>query len=145
MLVYRTILTTGLIMFCWSFTTASLYGNEGKKNNVQEVTDGSFDKDVLKSSGLVLVDFWSSWCTCCRPLANSVEKLADDYGKKLKVTRVNVEDNPAIPHRYGVIGLPAVLVFNRGKVVKKWIGNISPDTLKKEVDALLKKKIKETK
>jgi thioredoxin 1 len=120
-----------------------LYGVEAKNVNVQEVTDASFEKEVLKSSTLVLVDFWSSWCTCCRPLASVVASMAGDYGDKLKVVRVNVEQNPAIPRRYSVVGLPAVLVFDKGKRIKKWVGNVSADTLKREMDALLKSRVKE--
>jgi thioredoxin 1 len=111
---------------------------ENPDPNVLVVTDSSFDKDVLKSAGPVLVDFWSSWCTCCRQVSSSISRMADHYKGSLTVAKVNVEDNPAVPRRYGVSGLPTVLVFNNGKLVKKWVGTVAEDSIKKEVLSLMK-------
>ena len=116
---------------------AFLFGAEEADKNVVQVTDGTFDRDVLKSQAPVLVDFWASWCTGCKQISSSVSQMADDYKGSLKVAKVNVEDNPGIPRRYGVNGLPTVLVFNNGKMVKKWVGNISQDKIKKEIESLL--------
>jgi thioredoxin 1 len=114
------------------------YANEDKKEPVKGVTDASFETDVLKSGKPVLVDFWAGWCPCCNLLQPTMGKFAEDYKGKLTVVRMNVEDNPARPRKLGVVALPAVIVFNNGKVVKKWMGNVSESDVRKEIDKVLK-------
>src|SRR5947199_1071776 len=89
-------------------------------NGITEVTDSSFDQDVLKSETPVLVDFWAAWCGPCRAIAPIVDELATEYAGKLKVSKMDVDRNSATPMRYGVRGIPTLLVF-KGDPVKEQI------------------------
>jgi thioredoxin 1 len=127
---------------------AVLYGGDGKisalqaeeikRAQVAAVTDADFSQRVLKSTKPVMVDFWASWCVNCRPLSPMVEKIAAGYGNKLKVAKVDVVENPASPRKFGVDLLPSILVFNHGKVVKRWVGTISEAGLKNGIEQVLK-------
>ena len=85
-------------------------------NGILEVTDANFDQDVLKSDQPVLVDFWAAWCGPCRALAPIVDELAKHYDGKIKVGKMDVDSNSATPMRYGVRGIPTLLVFKGGQV-----------------------------
>jgi len=85
-------------------------------NGIVEVTDANFDADVLKSDKLVLIDFWATWCGPCRAIAPIVEELATEYQGKVKVGKMDVDRNSATPMRYGVRGIPTLLVFKDGQV-----------------------------
>ena len=91
-------------------------------NGIVEVTDANFDSDVLKSDKPVLIDFWATWCGPCRAIAPIVEELAKDYQGKVKIGKMDVDHNSATPMRYGVRGIPTLLVFKDGKVVDKMVG-----------------------
>jgi len=88
---------------------------------VQQVGDDSFEREVLKSPTPVLVDFWAPWCGPCRAIAPVVEELAREYDGKLKVVKLNVDDNPQTPSRYGVRGIPNLIVFKGGEVKEQII------------------------
>jgi thioredoxin 1 len=128
-----------LFFGCWG-TATSLWAEEIKTQKVLTVTDANFEPDVLKSEKPIVVDFWAGWCANCRPLSLLMDKMADRYLGKLKIARVNVEENPRFPRRFGVETLPTVLVFNRGKVVKRWIGLVPEDRLKDGIEKVLKSK-----
>jgi thioredoxin 1 len=90
--------------------------------NAVAVTEQSFEAEVVKSSVPVLVDFWAAWCGPCRAIAPTVEELAGEYAGKLKVVKVDVDENPDVSGKYGVQSIPTLLVFKNGEVVERLIG-----------------------
>ena len=90
--------------------------------DVLAVSDDSFESEVLQSPAPVLVDFWAPWCAPCRAIAPVVEELARDYAGKLKVVKMNVDDNPRTPSQYGVRGIPTLLLIHGGQVKEQLIG-----------------------
>jgi thioredoxin 1 len=104
---------------------------------VQQVTDGSFDAEVLKSELPVLIDFWAPWCGPCKAIAPVVEELAREYGGRLKVVKMNVDDNPQTPTRYGVRGIPNLILFKGGQVKEQVIGAVPKAQLVKAIDAVV--------
>ncbi len=102
-------------------------------------TDQNFKKEVLESSLPVLVDFWAEWCAPCRMVAPVVEKIAKEYTGKLKVGKLNVDDNSETPAQYGIQGIPTLLLFRGGQVVNQMVGFQSEDKLKKEIDRVLER------
>jgi thioredoxin 1 len=115
-----------------------LQADEVKKSGVTAVTDSNFDQNVLKSPTPVLVDFWASWCVNCCRLSPTVEKILTGYGDRMKFEKFDVVDNPVCPRKLGVDMLPTLLVFNHGKVVKRWVGTISEASLKNGIEQVLK-------
>ena len=103
-------------------------------NGILEVTDANFDQDVLKSEQPVLVDFWAAWCGPCRALAPIVDELAKDYTGKIKVGKMDVDSNSATPMRYGVRGIPTLLVFKGGQVKEQIVGYVPKETIQKAID-----------
>lgn len=101
--------------------------------NVLEVSDGTFDAEVLHSDTPVLIDFWAPWCAPCRAIAPVVEELAGEYAGKLKVVKMNVDDNPQTPSRYGVRGIPNLILFQGGQVKEQIVGAVAKKRL---VDAI---------
>ena len=89
---------------------------------IVDVTDASFDGEVLKSETPVLVDFWAEWCAPCRQIAPIVKELADDYGDRLKVVKMNIDESPKTPGTYGIRSIPTLLAFRGGQVVGQLIG-----------------------
>jgi thioredoxin 1 len=92
--------------------------------NVSEFTAGSFQSDVLESSTPVLVDFWAPWCGPCRAIAPLVAAIADDFDGRLKVGKVNVDDNPGIAHQFHITSIPTILIFRDGQVVEQVMGAV---------------------
>ncbi len=86
------------------------------------VTDISFDADVLKSTGPVLVDFWAEWCGPCRAIAPSLEELSAEFAGKLNIVKVNIDENPITPGKYGVRGIPTLMLFKNGKPAATQVG-----------------------
>ena len=90
--------------------------------DVLAVTDDTFEREVLQSATPVLVDFWAPWCGPCRAIGPVVEELARDYSGKLKVVKMNVDDNPSTPNKYGVRGIPTLLLIEGGQVKEQLVG-----------------------
>ena len=87
-----------------------------------EITDQNFEQTVLKSTTPVLVDFWATWCGPCKAIAPTVDQMAVDYAGKLKVVKVDVDANMEVSNRYGILSIPALLLFKNGQVVEKLVG-----------------------
>jgi thioredoxin 1 len=104
---------------------------------VLEVTDATFDEQVLQSTEPVLVDFWAVWCGPCKAIAPIVDSLAASYAGRLKVAKVNVDQNSATPSRYGVRGIPALLFFKGGKVADQIVGYVPQEAIDEKIQKLL--------
>lgn len=104
-------------------------------DKITNVTDTSFDSDVLKSNEPVLIDFWATWCAPCRAIAPIVEQLAGEYQGKVKVVKLNVDENPKVSTQYDVRSIPTLLMFKGGKVVGQLIGAVP----RPKIEELMKK------
>jgi len=104
-------------------------------DKVVQLTDSAFEAEVLKSSVPVLVDFWASWCAPCKAISPMVDALADEYAGKIKVCKVNVDDNPATPGQYGVRGIPTLILFKDGQILDQVVGAVP----KNQLESLIKK------
>lgn len=107
--------------------------------NIVNIDRGNFDKAVLQSSKPVLVDFWAPWCAPCRAIAPIIEELANEYGEKMEFAKVNVDEDPFIASKYGVMSIPTLIVFKSGKPMQHAVGYQSKEQLKKILDRALEK------
>ncbi len=98
-------------------------------------TDGNFEPEILKSDIPALVDFWAPWCGPCHIIAPVIEELAKEYTGRLKVAKMNVEENPATPPRYGIRGIPTIILFKNGQVFDQIVGAVP----KSKVEEMIKK------
>jgi thioredoxin 1 len=105
--------------------------------STKPVTDSSFEADVLKSSGPVLVDFWAEWCGPCKMIAPSLDELSQTLGAKVTVAKINIDDNPMTPAKYGVRGIPTLMLFKDGQVAATKIGALPKTSLFQWVESNL--------
>ena len=101
----------------------------------QQVSDKDFEQEVLKAQGPVLVDFWAEWCGPCRVLGPSIDALAAEKGPQIKVVKVNIDENPSAPTKYGVRSIPTLLIFKGGEVVAQTVGSMGKTDLYKWVES----------
>ncbi|MEZ4872378.1 MAG: thioredoxin [Bdellovibrionales bacterium] len=87
------------------------------------VTDGNFEQEVLNADKLTLVDFWAEWCGPCKALGPKLEELSSELGEKVNIVKINVDENQLTPQKYGVRGIPTMILFKDGKVIDQIIGN----------------------
>jgi thioredoxin 1 len=104
---------------------------------ITHVTDGSFDQEVLNAKGPVLVDYWAEWCGPCKMIGPIVEEIAEEYGDKLKVTKLDIDSNNMTPRQYGIRGIPTLMIFRDGKVQATKVGALTKGQLKAFVDEVV--------
>lgn len=97
--------------------------------NIVNVTDASFEEDVLKAEGAVLVDYWAEWCGPCKMIAPVLEEIAKDYADKLKVCKLNIDENNETPPKFGIRGIPTLMLFKDGNVEATKVGALSKSQL----------------
>ena len=105
--------------------------------NTKAVTDASFSTDVLKASGLVLVDFWAEWCGPCKAIGPALEELAGEFAGKLTVAKVNIDENPMTPNTFAVRGIPTLILFKDGQPIATQVGALPKSRLKDWIEKSL--------
>jgi thioredoxin 1 len=106
-------------------------------SNVIHVTDNDFEESVLKSEAPVLLDFWAEWCGPCKQIAPLLDRAADQYNGQLVVAKINIDDNPMAPQRYGVRGIPTLMLFKKGEVEATKVGSLTMSALCSFIDTNL--------
>lgn len=105
--------------------------------NLKDINDSSFEAEVLKSTTPVLVDFWAPWCGPCKSIAPVLDELASEFAGKLRIVKVNVDENPQTPTKYGVRGIPNLIIFKGGQVVEQIVGAVPKDQLSVAINKIL--------
>jgi len=103
-------------------------------DNITHITDSSFEQEVLQSDVPVLVDYWAEWCGPCKMIAPILDEIAADYEGKLKITKLNIDDNPATPPKFGIRGIPTLMIFKGGDVQSTKVGALSKSQLTAFID-----------
>lgn len=106
-------------------------------DNIVQISDASFEQDVLKAAGPVLVDFWAEWCGPCKMIAPVLEELADEYAGKLTIAKLNIDSNIETAPKYGVRGIPTLIIFNNGEVAGTKVGALSRTQLAAFIDSVI--------
>ncbi len=103
----------------------------------KQITDASFEADVIKAPGPVLVDFWAEWCGPCRQIAPALEEISSEMNGRVTITKLNIDENPVSPTRYGVRGIPTLIVFKDGQVAGTKIGALPKTKLKEWIESVI--------
>ncbi len=103
-------------------------------DNITHITDSSFEQEVLQSDVPVLVDYWAEWCGPCKMIAPLLDEIAGDYEGKLKITKLNIDDNPNTPPKYGIRGIPTLMIFKNGNAEATKVGALSKSQLTAFID-----------
>jgi thioredoxin 1 len=102
---------------------------------VDKVTDATFDQDVLKASGPVVVDFWAEWCGPCRMISPALEEISNSLNGKVKVVKLNVDENPATTTKYGIMSIPTLMIFKNGQLASRQVGAAPKQKLEQWITA----------
>lgn len=106
-------------------------------NDILHVSDASFEEDVLKSEKAVLVDYWAEWCGPCKMIAPILDEISQNYGDKVKIAKLNIDENPETPPKYGIRGIPTLMLFKNGSVQATKVGALSKSQLTAFIDSNL--------
>jgi len=106
-------------------------------DNIVQISDASFEQDVLKAAGPVLVDFWAEWCGPCKMIAPVLEELAEEYDGKLTIAKLNIDSNIETAPKYGVRGIPTLIIFKNGEVAGTKVGALSRTQLASFIDSVI--------
>lgn len=106
-------------------------------DQIVHVTDGTFEDEVLKSDQPVLVDYWAEWCGPCKMIAPILDEIADEYSGRLRVAKLNIDENPSTPPKYGIRGIPTLMLFKGGNVEATKVGAVSKSQLTAFIDSNL--------
>jgi len=120
-----------------AYTENRFLENQSVSDKIIELSDDTFEQDVLKSDLPVLVDYWAEWCGPCKMIAPVLEEVADDYSGKLKIAKLNIDDNPDTPPAYGIRGIPTLMLFKNGEVEATKVGAVSKSQLTAFIDSNL--------
>ncbi len=104
-------------------------------SNIVNVTDGTFDAEVLQSDAPVLVDYWAEWCGPCKMIAPILDEISGEYDGKLKIAKLNIDENPETPPKYGIRGIPTLMLFKNGNVEATKVGALSKSQLTAFLDS----------
>lgn len=104
-------------------------------DRIIHLTDSSFEEQVLKAEGPVLVDYWAEWCGPCKMIAPVLDEIAEEYAGKIRVAKLNIDDNPATPPKYGIRGIPTLMLFKGGNVEATKVGAVSKSQLTAFIDS----------
>jgi thioredoxin 1 len=103
--------------------------------NIVYLTDDTFEQEVINSEGPVLVDYWADWCGPCKMIAPILDEIAGEYGEKVKIAKLNIDENPATPPKYGIRGIPTLMLFKGGNVEATKVGAVSKSQLTAFIDS----------
>ena len=103
----------------------------------KQVTDASFEADVISAKGPVLVDFWAEWCGPCKQIAPALDEISVELGDKLTIAKVNIDDNPESPSKYGVRGIPTLILFKDGEIAATKVGAVPKSALKEWIESVI--------
>lgn len=106
--------------------------------SIVDATTATWDKEILEAEGLVMVDFWAVWCGPCRIISPVVEELAKEYADKIRVAKLNTDENPDIASKYKIMGIPTIMFFRGGEKIDQVVGAVPKNQLKSKIDTLLK-------